>query len=342
MAHIVGTAKNDTLNGTAGDDQIEGLAGSDTLYGLGGNDRLDGGPGADAMYGGVGNDTYLVDNPGDAVGDGSVALVSTAAGGIEGNDVSGNWAISADGRYVAFETGATNLVPGDTNGTWDVFVKDLQTGTITRVSTAADGTQANDHVFGGAISADGRYVAFASEATNLVSGDTNGEEDVYVKDVWTGAITRASIAPNGTQGDWYSHSPAISADGHYVAFESGATTLVPWNGSFSDILVKDLWTGAITRASSAADGTEGNSFSHNPSISADGRYVAFDSDSTNLVPGDTNGLDDVFVKDMLTGVITRASTAADGTQASEKSGGPLISADGRYVAFEYDSSPPMR
>ena len=136
--------------------------------------------------------------------------------------------ISADGRYVAFISDASNLVPGDTNGVTDIFVYDRQTGTIERVSVAADGTQGNGGSCQPSISADGRYVAFSSYASNLVPGDTNGISDVFVYDRQTDTIERVSVAADGTQGNSYSWQPAsISADGRYVAFSSFASNLVP-------------------------------------------------------------------------------------------------------------------
>ena len=176
-------------------------------------------------------------------------------------------------------------------------MKDLQTDAITRVSTSADGTQGNSFSDDPLISADGRYIAFSSEATDLVPGDTNGGSDVFVKNPQTGAIARVSTAVDGTQGNLSSHVQSISADGRYIAFKSQATNLVPGDTNKKiDIFVKDLQTGAITRVSTAADGTQGNQ-------SSGGRLAlrrralcwAFDSDATNLVPGDTNGKHDVFV-----------------------------------------------
>ena len=188
------------------------MAGNDTLYGLAGNDTLDGGPGVDKMYGGAGNDSYVVDNPGDSAVDGapialgSIALVSRAADGTQGNFRSNDASVSGDGRYVAFVSVASNLVLGDTNGFPDVFVKDLQTGAITRVSTAADGTEANYFSNSPSISADGRYVAFGSWAPNLGRG-AYFSDDVFVKDLQTGALSHLR-AGNYT---------SISADGSFVA-----------------------------------------------------------------------------------------------------------------------------
>ena len=150
-------------------------------------------------------------------------------------------AISADGRFVAFVSFATNLVPGDTNDATDVFVRDRQTGTTRRVSLGPGGVQGNGGSAGPAISANGRFVAFFSAATNLVPGDTNGTADVFVRDRQTGTTRRVSLGPGGVQGDGDSVGAAISADGRFVAFESDATNLVPGdtNGA-PDVFVRSL------------------------------------------------------------------------------------------------------
>jgi Tol biopolymer transport system component len=271
---------------------------------------------------------------------GQTTRVSVASDGTQGNGESRYPSISADGRYVAFMSYASNLVPGDTNGKADVFVHDRLTGQTTRVSVASDGTQGNGDSWGWpSISADGRYVAFESSASNLVPGDTNGRADIFVHDRLTGQTTRVSVASDGTQGNNSSVWPSISADGRYVAFMSYASNLVPGdtNGAL-DIFVHDRLTGQTTRVSVASDGTQGNGYSWDSSISADGRYVAFESWASNLVPGDTNGKQDIFVHDRLTGQTTRVSVASDGTEGNNNSGWPSISADGRYVAFHSDAS----
>jgi archaellum component FlaF (FlaF/FlaG flagellin family) len=266
----------------------------------------------------------------------AIQRVSLAADGTQGDGNSGLSDFSADGRYVAFASYASNLVPGDTNGVRDVFVYDRQTDTIERVSFAADGTQGNGGSGAVSISDDGRYVAFESQANNLVPGDTNAMSDVFVYDRQTDMIERVSVATDGTQGDGKSYSTRISADGRYVAFYSNASNLVPGdtNGTW-DAFVYDRQTDTIERVSLASDGTQGNGSSSYPSISDDGRYVAFGSSASNLVPGDTNGHWDVFVYDRQTDTIERVSLASDGTQAND---GVLptypISADGRYVAFQ--------
>ncbi len=269
---------------------------------------------------------------------GQTARVSLSWDGSEGNDESYGPSISADGRYVAFGSLATNLVPGDTNGALDVFVHDRQTGETARVSLSSGGTEGNGHCWDASISADGRYVAFHSLASNLVPDDTNGESDVFVHDQQTGETARVSLSSGGTQGNSSSGSPSISADGRYVAFVSLADNLVPGDNEFWDTFVRDRQTGQTTRVGLSSGGKKGNRGSGNPSISADGRYVAFDSGSTNLVPGDTNGVVDVFVHDRQTGKTVRVSLSWDGSEGDDGSGNPRISADGRYVAFWSDAT----
>jgi len=264
---------------------------------------------------------------------GETTRVSVASDGTQGNGGSYGPFISADGRYVAFPSQATNLVAGDSNGCEDIFVHDRETGQTTRVSVSSNGTQGDYASFYPTITADGRFVAFESWASNLVVDDTNGEIDVFVHDRITKVTTRFSVASDGTQGSgWY---PFISADGHYVAFASGSDNLVVGDtNNTSDIFVKDRVTGETTRISLASDGSQANDLSQNPSISGDGLYVAFESWATNLVLGDTNLLRDTFVHDRVTGETTRVSVASDGTQANGNPSNPIISTDGRYVAFE--------
>ncbi len=281
---------------------------------------------------------------------GETTRVSVATSGTQGNSDSSSPAISADGRYVAFMSFANNLVVGDTNicesnlpshQCPDVFVHDRQTGETTRISVATDGTQGNRDSYSAALSADGRYVVFESAASNLVSGDTNGQNDVFVHDRETGETERVSVATNGVQGNSGSGTPALSADGRYVAFLSYANNLVVGDTnicfldviSCGDIFVHDRETGETERVSVATNGVQGNGDAFGAAISADGRYVAFRSRASNLVGGDTNGLDDIFVHDRQIGQTMRVSVATGGTQGNSGSGTPAISADGRYVAF---------
>jgi Tol biopolymer transport system component len=176
-------------------------------------------------------------------------------------------------------------------------------------------------------------VVFSSAASNLVSGDTNGTDDTFVYDTVTNTTRRVSISSDGIQGDSDSNSPSISADGRYVAFVSAADTLVSDIASTWNIFVYDTVTNTTRHVSVASDGTPGNDASFYPSISADGRYVAFSSNANNLVSGDTNGYEDVFVYDTVTNTTSRVSISSDGTQGNWNSFSPSISADGSRVAF---------
>ena len=267
-----------------------------------------------------------------------------ASGGTQGNQDSAAPAISADGRFVAFASPASNLVAGDTNDRVDVLVQDRDTKATTRVSVASGGTQGNHDSGAPAISADGRLVAFASQASNLVAGDTNARADVFVHDRDTGATTRVSVASDGTQGNAGSNNavgsgtPALSADGRFVAFSSGATNLVAGDtNTWADVFVHDRSTRATTRVSVASDGTQGDGNVGAPALSADGRFVAFESHATNLVAGETNTRADVFVHDRSTGATTRVSVAGN-TNYTSYSAAPAISADGRFVAFASPAS----
>ena len=266
---------------------------------------------------------------------GETTRVSVSSDGEEGNTHSELPAISDDGRYVAFLSVADNLVPGDTNLMGDVFVHDIQTGETTRVSVASDGSESDVLSYSVALSGDGRYVVFASSATNLVSEDTDLTSDVFVHDRQTGETTCVSVATDGTKGNLASSWPAISPDGNYVAFQSYASNLVSGdtNGK-SDIFVHNVRTGKTLRVSSAADGTEGNGDAFFATISLDGRYVAFRSAASNLVPGDTNGVADVFMRDTQTDELTLISQGLGGTPANGQSNFVDLSADGRYAAFQ--------
>ncbi|MBP2235259.1 Tol biopolymer transport system component [Sinorhizobium kostiense] len=268
---------------------------------------------------------------------GTTGLVSADPNGFVGSGGSAFTSFSAHGRYVAFSSDANNLVADDTNGTTDVFVRDLQLGTTIRVSVDSAGNQANNYSYSGSISADGRHVAFTSSASNLVAGDTNGFIDVYVRDLQLGTTTRVSVDSSGDEANGDSNFlelPSISADGRYVAFSSEASNLVAGDtNGVSDIFVRDLHLGTTTRVSVGSVGGQANGGSFEASISADGRYVAFSSDASNLVAGDTNSVEDVFVFDLQRGTTTRVGVAPSGGQANNESFLPSISADGRHIAF---------
>src|SRR4028119_2147177 len=260
--------------------------------------------------------------------------VSVDSAGNPGNDSSVNPSISADGRFVAFHSGATNLVPGDTNNNDDIFLRDLSTNTTTRVSVDSAGNQGNEFSGDPSISGDGRFVAFASGATNLVPGGTNNEEDIFVRDLSTNTTTLVSVSSSGDRANDYSSFPSISANGRFVTFYSFATNLAPGDTNDSrDIFVRDLLTNTTTLVSASSNGEIANRGSIRGSISADGRFVAFSSLASNLVPGDTNNSFDIFVRDTLTNTTTRVSVDSAGNQGNGGSDNPSISADGRFVAF---------
>lgn len=271
--------------------------------------------------------------------EGSTIRISVSSDGTQGDSNSHGPSISDDGRLVAFYSEASNLVPNDTNHTWDVFVRDWQAGETIRVSVASDGTQGNDESTTPAISGDGRFVAFTSWATNLVPNDTNFTSDVFVRDLNASVTFRVSVASDGREGNGYSRGPAISYDGRYVAFVSSATNLVPSDtNGVSDIFVHDCQTGTTERVSVASDGTQSNGASSAPALSSDGRYVAFSSYASNLVPGDTNGQSDVFVHDRVTHTTWRVSVSSAGAQGNSGSYGYGISGDGTLVVFASDAN----
>ena len=226
--------------------------------------------------------------------------------------------------------------------TTESVFKPQATDVIKPISTAADGAQGNDDSSNAQISADGRYVVFQSDASNLVADDTNNAQDIFRKDLVTGQIERISAA--GTrdapiQANGLSSFAQISTDGRYVIFTSTASNLVANDtNNAEDVFRKDLVTGRIDRVTITVDGAQANGRSNGYHISADGRYVLFESNATNLVTGDTNSEWDVFRKDLVTGEIVRLSTAADGAQASDGGDTPQLSTDGRYLVLTSSSS----
>jgi Tol biopolymer transport system component len=229
---------------------------------------------------------------------GATRLVSRSTGGAVENGATVGAALSGDGRFVAFASSATNLVPGDTNGEIDIFVRDLRSSTTVRVSVGRNGAQANWFSVDPAISRDGRFVAFASAASNLVADDTNGQVDVFVRDLATGRTTLLSRAPDGGPADLGGGEPSISGNGTRVLFHSVATNLVrgDTNGT-RDVFVRDLAVAVNRLVSVGPGGRLGDGPSFAGDLSADGRHATFDSRATNLVDGDTNGQDDLFARD---------------------------------------------
>lgn len=275
---------------------------------------------------------------------GTTTRVSTSSSGSQANGESLIGTISANGRYVVFASYATNLVPGVTNGADQFYRKDLQTGAIICVSTTNTGIPGNHPTSGGialpTLSSDGRYACFSTEAGNLVINDTNGNEDSFVKDCDTGEIWRVSTNTGGGQveGGW---DPRISGDGWYVVFQSSSFHLDPGNtGNLSQLYVKDRHTDTTSRVSVSSSGVLGNADSDNGlmAFSGDSRYVAFSSNASNLIANDTNGVSDIFVRDLTSGTTIRASTSSSGAEANGQCIIPSISPDGRYVSFSSDAA----
>lgn len=244
-----------------------------------------------------------------------------------------------DLRYVVFSSWATNLVVGDTNGPYpsghDVFLRDRTNGTTERLSVGTLGQQGNDSSYHPAISADGRFAVFTSFASNLIGGDSNGVEDVFVRDRLNGLTELASADSSGGQANGGTFATSISADGRFVVLYGGASNLVAGdtNGS-PDVFIRDRQNGTTERLSVDSNGGQGNGTSQGGVMSPDARFVAFSSTASTLAPGDTNAKSDVFVHDRQTGTTERVSVDSNGNQALGDSSHPALTPDGRFVAFQ--------
>lgn len=274
----------------------------------------------------------------DALAAGTTTRISLSSTGEQANGLCGYPHLSATGRYVVFDSIATNLTPGDTNGVRDVFVRDLDTGQTTRASVSTTGAQADFEIpslFGlHRITPDGRFVIFWSHAATLVSGDTNGFGDVFLRDRQMGVTTRESVSTAGVQGNNDSLATAISDDGRFIIFGSDATNLVPNDSNnTTDVFWRDRHLGVTTRISVSSAGAQGNARSAGGDMTPDGAIAAFSSSASNLVPGDTNENEDVFVRVMATGAVSRVSLSSSGAQADRDCYGSWLSADGRFVMF---------
>jgi Tol biopolymer transport system component len=279
-------------------------------------------------------DVFLSDRVG-----GRITRLSVSSAELQGDRDSYDPAISADGRYVAFASFATTLVQDDTNQELDVFVHDVVSRTTTRVSLASTGAQGDGPSLAPAISADGRLVAFESDAGTLVADDRNGTEDVFVHDLGTKQTTRVSVGPGGAEAESPSFGAALSADGSTVGFESFAAGLVADDTNHAlDVFVRDLAAGRTSRVSVAPDGMQSDDRSYSPSLSADGRYIAFASFASTLTSGGGHGILHVFRHDRNTGKTDLVSVASDGTPAEALSYTPSISGDGHLVAFPSEAS----
>jgi Tol biopolymer transport system component len=283
---------------------------------------------------------------GTAAGITKLERISVSSDGAPANSHCFFPAISGDGRYIAFETFADNLVPGDTNSKEDILVRDRVMGTTEVVSVSTSGQAADDYSSDPKISADGRYVVFESHARNLIPGEANARlaPQIYLRDRTMGTTERISVSSTGEAGNRESSSPSISADGRFVAFESEADNLVPGdtNGSM-DVFVRDRSAGTTERVNLSPTGAQVKGTSQiaagrSPSISSDGRYVAFSSVSDSLVPGDTNDSADVFVRDRTAGTTERISVSPSGEEGNGWSYSPGISGDGHCVAFTTEAT----
>ncbi len=264
---------------------------------------------------------------------GETTIVSVDSSGRPASRPSSRPSISADGRYVAFESTAGNLAPNDTNGLSDVFVHDRETCNTIRASLNWRRVSARGSSGWPAISGNGRYVAFVSDADTFVYGDTNKVDDVFVYDRESKRTTRASVGWDGRESNGPSFRPAISFDGRFVAFASDADNLVEHDLSQRDVFLHDRQTSETRMVSVDSLGRRGDLQSSAPSISGDGRWIAFHSSATNLVAGDANGVDDVFLHDTETYSTSLASRSTSGELGDSFSYGPSISADGTCVAF---------
>lgn len=329
---------------------------------------------------------------------GQTTRVSVDSTGVQANANSGKFDMSADGRFVVFDSSASNLVAGDTNGRVDVFCHDRQTGQTTRVSLGASGQQATGDCRWPSISTDGRFVAFQSSDNNLVSGDNCVQEDIFLRDrqlgttilvstsittgqtftprnapdlsadgntvvfdsaatdlvstdlnnvndvfAWsrlTGGISLVSLTSGGLQGDRQSLEAKVSATGRYVVFTSGSTNFGGGvaNGNQFDVFVRDRQNSLTTCASLTHGGADANDFAQGGTITDDGRFVAFWSNATNLIPNDTNGVYDCFLRDRQNATTTRVSVSSAGLQGPSQSTQPAVAAGGRYVAFAGSST----
>ncbi len=247
-------------------------------------------------------------------------------------------AISADGRYVVFESGDNNITPGDWCLNSDIFCHDRQTNTTALVSKSLIAFQNFNGRRNPDISDDGQFVVFDSAADELVVTDTNGWNDVFVWSRATDTISLVSVDAAGNQGNNQSLEPSISADGRFVAFTTYASNFLVGDTSTPDIFVRDRLLGQLAWCTASSTGGFSDQGGMQPSISADGRFVAFWGSATNLVAGDTNNAFDVFVRDLALATTVRASVGTTGTQGNQGSQFGRISGNGRCVAFQSSAS----
>jgi hypothetical protein len=270
--------------------------------------------------------------------------VSVSSEGVHGDEGIGPGSVSADGRFLAFSSAATNFAPVEGFYLEHAYVRDTLAGTTTVVGVDSAGVAGNMGSYYPSISGDGRYVAFESPSDNLVAGDTNNWEDpdatdIFVHDRDSGITTRVSVDSAGMEANDESYGSKISGDGRYVVFTSFASNLASGDTNpYQDVFLHDRNTGITSCASRNSAGSAANGHSNAAEISGNGRYVAFISTANDLVADDTNGVADVFVHDRDTGATTRVSLDSAGNESNKESSYPAISSDGRYVTFGSSAS----
>lgn len=269
---------------------------------------------------------------------GTTTRVSVSGSAVQGNNDSWNPKISSDGRYVAYESEASNLATGDNNKYMDVFVYDRQLKTV-EVLPKSTQRVAGMGAERGEISADGKLIVFTSDAQNLVAGDSNNAADVFVSDRGAAKTERVSVSSAGRQADSFSTGGNISRNGRFVVFDSFASNLAPRGSvALSNVFLRDRQASTTVLVSVGTGGSFGNESSYGRAVTDDGRYVLFDSYASNLVVGDTNGVQDVFVRDLVTGTTRRVNVYSNGAQAlSNLESGVGITTDGRHVLFQSGS-----
>jgi len=272
---------------------------------------------------------------------GRTYLVSVGAAGRNANSASTSPSVSSNGQFVVFQSRASNLATGATNGWENLFVRDMISATMALVSAATNGNAGDHSSFNPQITPDGKFIVFESLADNLVGNDSNRLSDVFVSDLAGGSTALVSVnaAGDGTS-PGYSINPSITPDGRFVVFQSTAAGLVTNDfNTTSDVFLRDLVAGTTTLISAGVNGNAAGS-SQNASVSDNGRYAAFESTSGNLVAGDSDTLNDIFVRDLMTGTTRLASARSEFNVSSNAPSGPVLSRDGRFVAFQTGAAPP--
>lgn len=257
----------------------------------------------------------------------TLTRVTLSTSGDQARGPSYSASLNGSGTIVAFDSDAANLVDSDRNSSSDVFIRNVRRGETRRVSVGTNGGS-----FDPSISEDARFIAFESEATSLMQRDGNGAADIFLRDR-KGRVTRLISKGGSGRADAGSYEPSISDDASVVAFSSYASNLVADTNGDADIFVRNLGARRTWRVSVSSSGRQANEGSYSPSASSDGRFIAFDSLASNLVGRDANEASDVFVHDLRNKTTRRISVGAGGAEANDNSFDPVVSDDGRVIAF---------